>query len=335
MKRALITGITGQDGSFLAELLLSKGYEVWGLVRRTSSITTGRIAHILDRVHLVPGDMADGLSLRRAMEESQPDEVYNLAGQSQVMISFKMPDYTSDVTALGAARLLEIIHTDFPKTRFYQASSSEMFGKVLEVPQTEDTPFHPRSPYAVAKVYAYHATRNFREAYGIFAVNGILYNHESERRSEEFVTRKITRAATRIKMGLQDRLQLGNLESKRDWGYAGDYVEGMWRMLQTDTPDDYILATGETHSVREFVERSFSALGLDWTQYVDHDPGLVRPSEVDLLLGDASKAREKLGWTPTVSFQDLVLLMVDADMSDACRESESGSFAVRNEKAAQ
>jgi len=321
VKKALITGATGQDGALLAELLLSKGYEVWGLVRRTSTITTGRIAHLLDRVHLVHGDMADGLSLRRAMQQAEPDEVYNLAGQSQVMISFAMPDYTSDVTAVGAMRLLEIIHESFPHTRFYQASSSEMFGKVIDTPQTETTPFHPRSPYAVAKVYAYHATRNFREAYGLFTTNGILYNHESPIRSEEFVTRKITRAATRIKLGLQQRLKLGNLESKRDWGYAGDYVEAMWLMMQTADPDDYIIATGETHSVREFVEHAFGLLDLDWTEHVDHDPCLVRPSEVDLLLGDASKARRVLGWSPKVSFEGLVKMMVDSDLALARTEA--------------
>ncbi len=321
MKRALITGASGQDGSFLAELLLSKGYDVWGLVRRTSTVTTGRIAHLLDRVHLVYGDMADGLSLLRAMELAQPHEVYNLAGQSQVMVSFQMPDYTSDVTGIGAARLLEIIRESFPQTRFYQASSSEMFGKVRETPQNENTPFHPRSPYACAKVYAYHATRNFREAHGIFAVNGILYNHESPRRSEEFVTRKITRAATRIKLGLQERLKLGNLESKRDWGFAGDFVDAMYLMMQCDTADDYVIATGETHSVREFVERAFGILDMDWKRYVDHDPGLVRPAEVDLLLGDASKARHEIGWSPRVSFEDLVRMMVEADLQLAREEA--------------
>ncbi len=320
MKKAFISGITGQDGSFLAELLLDKGYEVWGLIRRSSTSSTERLRRCGDRLNLVVGDMADGLSLLRALQLAEPDEVYNLAGQSQVMVSFQMPDYTSDVTALGAVRILEILHEHFPATRFYQASSSEMFGKVAETPQTETTPFHPRSPYAVAKVYAYHATRNFREAYGMFAVNGILYNHESERRSDEFVTRKITRAAARIKMGLQNRLKLGNLESKRDWGYAGDYVEGMWRMLQTETPDDYILATGETHSVRDFVERAFGMLDLDWRKHVDHDPGLVRPSEVDLLLGDASKARGELGWEPRVSFDDLVKIMVRHDLAEAALE---------------
>lgn len=314
MKRALITGITGQDGSFLAELLLSKGYEVWGMVRRSSTSGTSRIDHILPRLKIVHGDMADDLSLLRAVQESVPDEVYNLAGQSQVMVSFRLPEYTSDVTATGAIRLLEILHRFRPEARFYQASSSEMFGKVRETPQNESTPFHPRSPYAVAKVYAYHATRNFREAYGMFAVNGILYNHESHRRSEEFVTRKITRAATRIKVGLQDSLKLGNLESKRDWGFAGDYVDGMWRMLQADTPDDYVLATGQTHSVLEFVEHTFGLLCLDWTKYVHHDSTLVRPSEVDLLLGDASKAKRVLGWEPKVSFEELVRIMVNYDL---------------------
>ena len=249
-KRALITGITGQDASFLAELLLGKGYEVWGVMRRSSTTTTSRIQHLLsdERLHIVYGDMADTMSLLRAMRDAQPDEVYNLAAQSQVMVSFQAPDYTSDVTATGALRLLDIIRTDFPNTRFYQASSSEMFGKVLETPQTERTPFNPRSPYAVAKVHAHHATRNYRDAYRLFAVSGILYNHESVRRSEEFVTRKITRAVGRIKHDSQRRLKLGNLDAKRDWGFAGDFVEGMWRMLQADAPDDFILATGKTHS---------------------------------------------------------------------------------------
>jgi len=321
MKRALITGISGQDGSFLAELLLSKGYEVWGIIRRSSTSGTSRIDHILPQLKIVHGDMADDLSLLRAVQESEPDEVYNLAGQSQVMVSFRLPEYTSDVTATGAIRLLEILHRFRPGAHFYQASSSEMFGKVRETPQTETTPFHPRSPYAVAKVYAYHATRNFREAYGMFAVNGILYNHESERRSEEFVTRKITRAATRIKVGLQDLLKLGNLESKRDWGFAGDYMLGAWMMLQQDTPDDYVLATGETHSVREFVEYAFGLLNLDWTKYVEHDQSLVRPSEVDLLLGDASKAKRVLGWKPRVSFEELVRMMVNSDLRLAEEEA--------------
>lgn len=322
MKRALITGIGGQDGSYLAEFLLDKGYEVWGLVRRSSSVTTNRIQHILDRVHLMHGDMADGLSLLAAMEASCPDEVYNLAAQSQVMVSFKMPDYTTDVTATGAIRLLEIIRTRFPTTRFYQASSSEMFGKVLETPQTEKTPFNPRSPYAIAKVSAHLAVKNFRDAYGIFAVGGILYNHESSRRSEDFVTRKITRAVGRIKHGLQERLKLGNLQSKRDWGFAGDFVMGMHLMMQQDKPDDFILATGETHSVREFVELAFSAAELDWTKYVDHDPDLIRPAEVDLLLGDASKAKRVLGWEPKVTFEGLVKMMVEHDLELARREKQ-------------
>jgi len=321
VRRALITGITGMDGSLLAELLLGKDYEVWGLVRRTSTVTTGRISHLLNRVHLVHGDMADGLSLLAAMQAARPDEVYNLAAQSQVMVSFKMPDYTTDVTATAVVRLLEIIRTYFPNTRFYNAGSSEMFGKVLETPQTERTPFNPRSPYAVAKVYAHHATKNFREAYGIFAVGGILYNHEHPRRGEEFVTRKITRAVGRIKAGLQQRLQLGNLESKRDWGCATDYVRGMWMMMQADKPDDYILATGKTHSVSEFVEHAFGIADLNWTQYVDHDPALIRPADVDLLLGDATKVREALGWTPTVTFEELVRMMVDHDLELARKEN--------------
>jgi GDPmannose 4,6-dehydratase len=314
MRRALITGITGQDGSYLAELLLSRDYEVWGLIRRTSTTSTQRIDHIIDRLRLVHGDMSDALSLARALDLSQPDEVYNLASQSHVLVSFEMPDYTSDVTAVGPIRLLQLIQRHHPRVRMYQASSSEMYGKVVETPQCETTPFHPRNPYAVAKACAFHAVRNFREAYGIFAVNGILFNHESPRRGEQFVTRKITRAAARIKLGAQRRLQLGNLDACRDWGFAGDYVEGMWRMLQAPEPDDYVLATGETHSVRNFVQAAFAHVGLDWREHVDFDAALVRPAEVDLLLGDASRARERLGWRPHVTFHELVAMMVEADM---------------------
>jgi len=322
VKRALITGCNGQDGAILTELLLSKDYEVWGFMRRSSTTTTGRIAHLLSNplLHIVHGDMADTMSLFRAMRQAQPDEVYNLAAQSQVMVSFQAPEYTSAVTATGAVRLLDIIRTDFPNTRFYQASSSEMFGKVMETPQTENTPFNPRSPYAVAKMHAHYAAKNYREAYGLFATCGILYNHESKTRSEDFVTRKITRAATRINLGLQGKLKLGNLDAKRDWGYAGDFVRGMHMMMQVDAPGDFILATGEAHSVREFVQLAFENVGLEWSPYVDHDPAMVRPSEVDILLGDATKARQMLGWTPTVTFEQLVRLMIDADMKLAQAE---------------
>lgn len=323
MKRALITGITGQDGSFLAEFLLSKGYEVWGIVRRTSTVTTSRIAHLLDRVNLVHGDMTDGLSLLRAVRLSQPDEVYNLAAQSQVGVSFAMPEYTSDVVGRGAVRLLEVLRSERPEARYYQASTSELFGKVACSPQNERTPFHPRSPYASAKAEAFHATVNHREAYGMFAVNGILYNHESERRAEDFVTRKITRAATRISLGLQHRLELGNLAAKRDWGYAGEYVVGMWLMLQASSPDDYVLATGETNSVEDFVRETFAMLDLDWTKYVDHKPSLDRPSEVDLLLGDASKARRDLGWAPLILMPQLIRIMVDHDLALAGKEART------------
>ena len=322
MKRAFLTGLTGQDGSYLAELLLSKGYEVWGLIRRSSTSNTSRIDHILDKLNLVLGDMTDPLSLARAIELSQPDEVYNLAAQSQVLVSFQMPEYTSDVVGTGPVRILEILRATRPSTRFYQASTSELFGKVVETPQTERTPFHPRSPYASAKAQAFYATKNFRESYGMFAVNGILHNHESPRRGEEFVTRKITRAATRIKMGLQDKLKLGNLESRRDWGYAGDFVEAMYLMLQAEIPDDYLIATGEAHSVREFVERTFDLLALDWHKYVEYDRDLERPAEVDYLCGDSSKAKEALGWSPKVSFGELVRMMVESDLELARREAK-------------
>ncbi|MBX3181900.1 MAG: GDP-mannose 4,6-dehydratase [Polyangiaceae bacterium] len=321
MKRALITGITGQDGSYLAELLLEKGYEVWGLVRRSSSFNTSRIDHLYQdphreavRLRLVYGDLNDSTSLANALEESKPDEIYNLGAQSHVRVSFDIPEYTSEVSGLGAVRLLEATRRLNLKARYYQASSSELYGKVHEVPQRETTPFHPRSPYAAAKAYAFYITQNYREGYGMYAVNGILFNHESPRRGETFVTRKITRAACRIKLGLQDKLYLGNLEAKRDWGFAGDYVEGMWRMLQADEPTDYVLATGETHSVREFLEVAFRALDLDYREHVLHDPRYERPAEVDLLLGDYSKAREVLGWEPKVGFEELVQMMIRADL---------------------
>ncbi len=321
MKRALITGITGQDGSYLAELLLEKGYEVWGLVRRSSSFNTSRIDHLYQDPHreavqlrLVYGDLNDSTSLANALEEAKPDEIYNLGAQSHVRVSFDIPEYTSEVSGLGAVRLLEATRRLDLKARYYQASSSELYGKVHEVPQRETTPFHPRSPYAAAKAYAFYITQNYREGYGMYAVNGILFNHESPRRGETFVTRKITRAACRIKLGLQDKLYLGNLEAKRDWGFAGDYVEGMWRMLQADKPADYVLATGETHSVREFLEVAFQALDLDYREHVLHDPRYERPAEVDLLLGDYSKAREVLGWEPKVGFEELVQMMIRADL---------------------
>ncbi|WP_376790106.1 GDP-mannose 4,6-dehydratase [Thermoflexus sp.] len=313
-KRALITGITGQDGSYLAEFLLEKGYEVIGMVRRTSTINFERIRHIQDRVLLVQGDLLDQSSLIDILREYRPHEVYNLAAQSFVPTSFKQPVLTGEFTALGVTRLLEAIRLVDPTIRFYQASSSEMFGKVKEVPQNENTPFHPRSPYGVAKVYAHWITVNYRESYGMFAVSGICFNHESPRRGLEFVTRKITHTAAKIKLGLAHELRLGNLEARRDWGYAPDYVRAMWLMLQQDEPEDYVIATGETHSVREFVELAFDYLGLDWKKYVVVDPALYRPADVDLLVGDATKARTKLGWAPSVTFEQLVKIMVDADL---------------------
>jgi GDPmannose 4,6-dehydratase len=313
-KRALITGITGQDGSYLAEFLLEKGYEVIGMVRRTSTINFERIQHIQDRITLVQGDLLDQSSLIDILREHRPHEVYNLAAQSFVPTSFKQPVLTGEFTALGVTRLLEAIRLVDPTIRFYQASSSEMFGKVREVPQNENTPFHPRSPYGVAKVYAHWITVNYRESYGMFAVSGICFNHESPRRGLEFVTRKITYTAAKIKLGLAHELRLGNLEARRDWGYAPDYVRAMWLMLQQDEPEDYVIATGETHSVREFVELAFDYLGLDWKKYVVVDPALYRPADVDLLVGDATKARTKLGWAPSVTFEQLVKIMVDADL---------------------
>ena len=326
-KRALVTGITGQDGSFLAESLLDKGYEVHGIIRRTSLFNTQRIDHLYKdphtpgaRLFLVHGDLDDSSSLNSILRQVQPDEIYNLGAQSHVRVSFDIPEYTGDVTGLGTVRILEAIREAGIRPKFYQASSSEMFGRTEEIPQTERTPFYPRSPYACAKVYAYHSTVNYRESYGLFACNGILFNHESERRGETFVTRKITRAATRIKLGLQGKLYLGNLEAKRDWGYARDYVEAMWLMMQAEKCGDYVIATGETHSVREFVEQAFSYLDLDWKEYVEIDPRYYRPTEVDCFQGDASKARRELGWEPKVGFEELVRLMVDHDMILARRD---------------
>ncbi|MGB4441067.1 MAG: GDP-mannose 4,6-dehydratase [Coriobacteriia bacterium] len=314
-KRALITGITGQDGSYLAELLLDKGYDVYGLMRRAATPSTERIEHLLDRVHIIVGEMTDQTSLFDAMETSQADEVYNLAAQSFVGDSWTIPVSTGDVDGLGVTRLLEAIRRVKPVARFYQAATSEMYGMVHEVPQSETTPFHPRSPYGVAKVYGFFITLNYRESFGMHASNGILFNHESPRRGLEFVTRKITDRVAKIKLGLADSLELGNLDSKRDWGFAGDYVEGMWRMLQQGVPDDYVLATGETHTVREFCEIAFQHVGLDYQQYVKVDERFVRPAEVDLLLGDPTKAKTVLGWEPKVSFQQLVEMMIDADLA--------------------
>jgi GDPmannose 4,6-dehydratase len=312
--RALITGITGQDGSYLADLLLEKGYEVHGMVRRSSTENFERINHLTERITLVQADLLDPSSLVEALEEARPTEVYNLGAQSFVPTSWKQPVLTAEFTAVGVTRLLEAIRRVDPQIRFYQASSSEMFGKVRQVPQNEQTPFYPRSPYGVAKVYGHFITVNYRESYGLFAVSGILFNHESARRGLEFVTRKISDGVARIKLGLADEVRLGNLDAKRDWGYAGDYVEAMWMMLQQDQPDDYVIATGEEHSVREFVEIAFDYAGLDPDQYVKTDTEFLRPAEVDHLVGDASKAREQLGWEPRVGFRELVELMVDADV---------------------
>jgi GDPmannose 4,6-dehydratase len=320
-KKALITGITGQDGSYLAEFLLAKGYEVHGIIRRASTFNTGRLDGIYadphqagSRLKLHYGDLSDASCLSRLIEKIQPNEVYNLAAQSHVRVSFDTPEYTTDITATGAVRLLEAIRETGLQPRFYQASSSEMFGKVQEIPQRETTSFYPRSPYGCAKVYAHWITVNYRESYGMFACSGILFNHESPRRGETFVTRKITRAVAHIKAGLQDTLYLGNLDAKRDWGYAKEYVEAMWLMLQQDQPDDYVIATGETHSVEEFLQVAFTHAGLDWKKYVKTDPRYLRPAEVDLLIGDPSKAKQKLGWVPKTTFKDLTKLMVDADI---------------------
>jgi GDPmannose 4,6-dehydratase len=314
MPRALITGVTGQDGSYLAEFLLAKGYEVFGLVRRTSHHSFERIEHILDRIRIVTADLLDQHSLTVVMKEVQPDEVYNLAAQSYVPASWSQPVLTGEFTALGVTRMLEAIRLVHPAARFYQASSSEMFGKVRETPQHEGTAFYPRSPYGVAKVYGHWITVNYRESYGMYAVSGILFNHESPRRGMEFVTRKVTDGVARIKLGLSTELRLGNLDARRDWGFAGDYVDAMWRMLQREEPEDYVIGTGVAHSVRELVETAFSHAGLDWSRYVRSDPAFMRPAEVDVLLADPSRARRELGWEPKVDFAGLVRMMVDADL---------------------
>jgi GDPmannose 4,6-dehydratase len=323
-KRALITGITGQDGSYLAELLLDKGYEVYGIIRRASTFNTHRIDHIYhdphekgNHLHLLYGDLSDAGFIYGALSSIKPDEIYNLAAQSHVRVSFDIPEYSGDIDALGAVRILEAMHRlGLKETRFYQASSSEMFGKVQEVPQTENTPFYPRSPYAVAKLYGHWITKNYRESYGLYACSGILFNHESPRRGETFVTRKITRAVAHIKAGLQDKVYLGNLDSKRDWGYAKEYVEAMWLMLQQDEPDDFVIATGETHTVREFLEEAFNCVGLNYKDYVEFDERYLRPAEVDLLIGDGSKAKKKLDWQPKTTFKELVKIMVNADVQE-------------------
>lgn len=322
-KKALITGITGQDGSYLAELLLEKGYEVHGIIRRSSSFNTGRIEHLYQdfhvndaRVFLHYGDLADSSALSRLLEKIQPDEIYNLAAQSHVRVSFDIPEYTADVVALGTIRILDAIKETEIKTKFYQASTSELYGKVVETPQTEKTPFYPRSPYACAKLYSYWITVNYRESYDMYACNGILFNHESPRRGETFVTKKITHAIARILKKEQDKLYLGNLDAKRDWGYAKDYVEAMWLMLQQDKAEDYVIATGETHSVREFLDEAFGLVGLDWKKYVEIDPRYYRPAEVDLLLGNPAKAKEKLGWKPKTTFKELVKIMLEYDLNN-------------------
>lgn len=324
MPRALITGITGQDGSYLAEFLLEKGYEVIGMVRRTSTVNFSRIQHIQDKITLVSGDLLDQGSLIAILRDYQPDEVYNLAAQSFVPTSWEQPVFTGEVTALGVTRMLEAIRTVDPSIRFYQASSSEMFGKVREVPQNELTPFYPRSPYGVAKIYGHWITVNYRESFGIYAVSGILFNHESPRRGLEFVTRKVSYGVAQIKLGLAKELRLGNLDARRDWGFAGDYVRAMWLMLQQPAPDDYVVGTGETHSVRELCEIAFAHVGLNWRDYVVQDPRYMRPAEVDLLVADPSKARQVLGWEPTVSFKELVKIMVDADLTLLQEEMERG-----------
>jgi GDPmannose 4,6-dehydratase len=333
MKSALITGITGQDGSYLTEFLLRKGYDVYGIIRRSSSFNTGRIDHIYQdphepnpRLKLVYGDLNDASSLNRILRDIKPDEIYNLGAQSHVMVSFDVPEYTGEITGLGTVRLLDAIRETGITPKFYQASSSELFGLVQETPQRETTPFYPRSPYGCAKAYSYYIVRNYREAYGLFACNGILFNHESPRRGETFVSRKITRAATRIKLGLQGKLYLGNLEARRDWGYAPDYVQAMWLMLQQQSPDDYVIATGESHSVKEFVETTFGLLDLDWHDHVEVDRRYLRPAEVDTLIGDISKARREINWQPKVRFNELVRIMVEADLELARREAHMNSY---------
>ena len=334
-KKALITGITGQDGSYLAELLLAKGYEVHGVIRRASTFNTGRIDHLYRDPHvngvklfLHYGDLADSVQMVKLLYELQPDEIYNLGAQSHVRVSFDIPEYTGDVVGLGSVRILEAIREAglVKKCRFYQASSSEMYGKVQEVPQTEKTPFWPRSPYGCAKMYAYWLTVNYRESYNLHASNGILFNHESPRRGETFVTRKITRAATRIKLGLQEKLYMGNLDARRDWGYAKEYVEMMWVMLQQDQPDDYVVATNETHSVKEFIQETFDLLNLDWEKYVNYDARYERPAEVELLIGDPAKAKQQLGWEPKGKFKELVKIMTEADLELAKREAQIASL---------
>jgi len=331
-KKALVTGVTGQDGSYLAELLLGKGYDVYGLIRRSSSFNTGRIEHLYRDPHegdvhlkLVYGDLNDGSRLNHLIRTIRPDEIYNLGAQSHVRVSFDVPEYTGDTTGLGVLRLLDAIRETGHECKIYQASSSEMFGKVQEVPQKETTPFYPRSPYGAAKVFGHWITVNYRESYGLFTCSGILFNHESPRRGETFVTRKITRAVGRIVHGLQDKLFLGNLDAKRDWGFAGDYVEAMWRMMQHSEPDDYVVATGEAHSVREFLEEAFCAVNLDWEKYVEIDERYYRPAEVDFLLGDATKARSVLGWKPKVDFKGLVLMMVESDLELAEKEAAAAN----------
>lgn len=319
-RRALITGITGQDGSYLADFLLEKGYDVFGMVRRSSTETFGRIAHILDRITFIQGDLLDQASLVKAMEEARPDEIYNLAAQSFVPASWNQPVLTGEFTALGVTRMLDAMRQVVPQARFYQASSSEMFGKVRQAPQNESTAFHPRSPYAVAKTYGHHLTVNYRESYGLYASSGILFNHESPRRGHEFVTRKITDGVARIVTGRTRQLSLGNLDSQRDWGFAGDYVRAMWLMLQQDTPDDFVVATGRTHSVRQFLEIAFGHAGLRYQDYVVQDPRFLRPAEVDQLIGDSAKARRVLGWEPTVSFEELVVMMVEEDLRLLARD---------------
>ena len=339
MKKALITGITGQDGSYLAELLLSKDYEVHGVIRRASTFNTERIDHLYQdphingvRLFLYYGDLADSTNLIKLLYRIQPDEIYHLAAQSHVRVSFDIPEYTGDVTGLGTIRILEAIRETGLKAKFYQASSSEMYGKVQEVPQRETTPFYPRSPYGAAKLYSYWLTVNYRESYGMFACNGILFNHESPRRGETFVTRKVTRTAARIKAGLEKKVYLGNLDAKRDWGYAKEYVEAMWLMLQQEEPDDYVIATGETHSVRELLEETFSYAGLDWRKHLAIDERYYRPAEVDLLIGDPDKAKRKLGWEARTKFKDLVRLMVDADMETARKEVHMNGYHDSNLK---